>query len=343
MSKLKFGLQHPCFTYDGSGSAIFQTVKERAQYAEANGFDGFFLMDHFLQIPYVGAVDEPILESWTTLSALTQVTSKIKLGTLVTGSVYRNPAMLAKMAANVDLLSNGRLFLGIGAGWFEPEATAYDIPFYSVAERGKRLEESVQIIKGMWTNPKGFTFQGDYYKVNNALCLPESIQKPHPPIMIGGGGEKLTLRTVAKYGDACNLFGGPKNIEAKLEVLQKRCSEVGRDYDEILKTALTTVIIAEDRETLEGALAGVREPDVSDEELDETVLFGTPDEVAAKIERRIEAGLQYLLVNFIGSPSEKNSLKLFAEKVVPKFQYPASKGPVFSYFIGSHCECLFRT
>jgi F420-dependent oxidoreductase-like protein len=320
MLKLKFGLQHPCFTHDGAGNAIFQTVKERAQYAEAHGFDGFFLMDHFLQIPYVGAIDEPMLEAWTTLSALTQVTSKIKLGTLVSGSVYRNPALLAKMAANVDLMSNGRLFFGIGAGWFEPEATAYDIPFYSVAERGKRLEESVQIIKGMWTNPRGFTFQGDYYKVNNALCLPEPIQKPHPPIMIGGGGEKQTLKVVAKYGDACNLFGGPKQIKSKLDVLRTQCSEVGRDYGEILKTSLTTVIIAEDKERLEAALVGVREPEVSDEELDENVLFGTPDEVAAKIERRIEAGLQYLMVNFIGSPSEKDSLKLFAEKVVPKFQ-----------------------
>jgi F420-dependent oxidoreductase-like protein len=320
MSKLKFGLQHPCFTYDGVGNAIFETVKERAQYAEAHGFDGFFVMDHFLQIPYMGAIDEPMLEAWTTLSALTQVTSKIKLGTLVTGSVYRNPAMLAKMAANVDLMSNGRLFFGIGAGWFEPEATAYDMPFYSVAERGKRLEESVQIIKGMWTNPKGFTFQGNYYKVNNALCLPEPIQKPHPPIMIGGGGEKQTLRTVAKYGDACNLFGGPKNIKAKLDVLKMHCSEVSRDYNTILKTALTTVIIADDKASLEGALAGVREQGVSDEALDEVVLYGTPDEVAEKIERRIDAGLQYLMVNFIGSSSEKDSLRMFAEKVVPKFQ-----------------------
>jgi F420-dependent oxidoreductase-like protein len=320
MSKLKFGLQHPCFTYDGAGNAIFQTVKKRAQYAEAHGFDGFFLMDHFLQIPYVGVIDEPMLEGWTTLSALTQVTSKIKLGTLVTGSVYRNPALLAKMAANVDLMSSGRLFFGIGAGWFEPEANAYNIPFYSVAERGKRLEESVQIIKGMWTKPKGFTFQGDYYRVNNALCLPEPIQKPHPPIMIGGGGEKQTLRTVAKYADACNLFGGPKQIKVKLDVLKKHCSEVGRDYEEILKTALTTVVIAEDKEALAGALAGVREPGVSDEALDEMVLFGTPDELAAKIERRMQSGVQYLIVNFIGSSSEKDSLELFAEKVVPKFQ-----------------------
>jgi F420-dependent oxidoreductase-like protein len=320
MSQLKFGLQHPCFTYDGSGNAIFETVKEKAQYAEEHGFDGFFLMDHFLQIPYVGAIDEPMLEGWTTISALTQVTSKIKLGTLVTGNIYRNPALLAKMAANVDLMSRGRLILGIGAGWFEEEANAYDIPFYTVSERGKRLEESVQIIKGMWTNPKGFTFQGNYYKVNNALCLPETIQKPHPPIMIGGGGEKQTLRTVAKYADACNLFGGPKTIKTKLEVLKKHCSEVDRDYDEILKTTLTTVVIAEDKETLAGALAEVREPDVSDDELDEIVLYGTPDMLAAKIEERMQVGIQYLIVNFRGGLSEKDSLKLFAEKVVPQFQ-----------------------
>ena len=320
VSKLKFGLQHPCFTYDGVGKAIFETVKDRARYAEEHGFDGFFVMDHFLQIPYVGAIDEPILEAWTTISALTQVTSKIKLGTLVTGNIYRNPALLAKMAANVDLISNGRLILGIGASWFEAEASAYDIPFYTTSERGKRLEESVQIIKGMWTNPTGFTFQGNYYKVKNALCLPETIQKPHPPIMIGGGGEKQTLRIVAKYADACNLFGGPNTIKAKLDVLKKHCSDVGRDYDKILKTTLTTVVIAEDKETLASALAGVREPSVSDEELDEILLCGTPDEVTAKIDRLIQAGLQYLIVNFRAGLSEEDSLKLFAEKVVPLFQ-----------------------
>jgi F420-dependent oxidoreductase-like protein len=334
MSKLKFGLQHPCFTYDGKGHAIFETVKERAQYAEEHDFEGFFVMDHLLQIPYVGAIDEPMLESWTTISALTQVTSKIKLGTLVTGIIYRNPALLAKMAANVDLMSNGRLVLGIGAGWFETEANAYDIPFFSVPERGKRLEESVQIIKGMWTNPKGFTFQGKYHKVNNALCIPEPIQKPHPPIMIGGGGEKQTLRIVAKYADACNLFGGSKGIKAKLDVLKKHCSAVGRDYDEILKTTLTTVVIAENKRELASALVGVRDPGVTDEQLDEIVLYGTPDEVAAKIKDRMQAGIQYLIVNFKGglgnrssnllpdvvANSEKNSLKLFAEKVVPQFQ-----------------------
>ncbi len=332
VSKLKFGLQHPCFTYDGQGNAIFETVKERAQYAEEHGFDGFFVMDHFLQIPFVGAIDEPMLEAWTTISALTQVTSKIKLGTLVTGNIYRNPALLAKMAANVDLMSNGRLIFGIGAGWFEAEASAYDLPFYTIPERGKRLEESVQVIKGMWTNPKGFTFQGNYYKVNNALCLPETIQKPHPPIIIGGGGEKQTLRIVARYADACNLFGGPKTIKAKLDVLKKHCSEVRRDYDEISKTCLMTVVIGEIKEDLASALAEVRDPGVSDEQLDEMLLYGTPDEVAAKIEQLMQAGIQYLIVNFKGdnassrlsleatTNSEKDSLKLFAEKVVTKFQ-----------------------
>jgi len=318
VSKLKFGLQHPRFTYDGVGNAIFETVKERAQYAEQHGFDSFFVMDHFFQIPYMGNIDEQMLEAWTTISALTQATSKIKLGTLVTGNIYRNPALLAKMAANVDLMSNGRLILGIGASWFEEEANAYDIPFFTTSERGKRLEESVQIIKGMWANPKGFTFQGNYYKVNNALCLPELIQKPYPPIMIGGGGEKQTLRVVAKYADACNLFGGPKTIQAKLDVLKKHCNEVGRHYDEILKTSLITVVIAEDKQNLARELAGVRKPTVSDEELDEIVLYGTPDDVAAKIERLMQAGLQYLIVNF--RESEKDSLRIFAEKVVPRFQ-----------------------
>lgn len=334
MPKLRFGLQHPCFTYDGEGNGIFETVKERAQDAEKHGFDSFFVMDHFLQIPFIGNIDEPMLEGWTTISALTQVTSKIKLGTLVTGSLYRNPALLAKMGANVDLMSNGRLFFGIGAGWFETEANAYDIPFFTASERGKRLEESVQIIKGMWTKPKGFSFKGNYYKVNNAICLPEPIQKPHPPIMIGGGGEKLTLRIVAEYADACNLFGGSKGIKAKLEILKQHCDAVGRNYDEILKTTLATVVIAETKQELSRLLAKDRESGVSDEDLDEIILFGTPDEIAAKIEKRMQAGIQYLIINFRGSPnnpssnqvldaagnSEKNQLKLFAEKVLPQFQ-----------------------
>jgi len=313
VAKIKFGLQHPCFTHDGAGNEIFETVKERALYAEAHGFDGFYVMDHFFQIPYVGALEEPMLESWTTISGLTQVTKKINLATLVTGNIYRNPALLAKMAANVDLMSNGRLILGIGAGWFETEANAFDIPYYTISERGKRLDEALQVIRGMWMHPKGFSFQGKYYNIKNALCLPETIQKPHPPIMVGGSGEKQTLRLVAKYADACNLFGGPKIIKTKLAVLKNHCIAVARDYDEILKSSLASVVIGATEHEVSSLMSKLRSQSLTDE------LYGTPKQIVAKIQERVDAGLQYQIVNFKGS-NEKNSLRLFAEEVVPHFQ-----------------------
>jgi F420-dependent oxidoreductase-like protein len=319
MASLKFGLQHPCFTYDGKGHEIFETVKERARYAEEHGFDGFFVMDHFFQIPQVGALDEPMLESWTTISALTQVTRKIKLGALVTGNIYRNPALLAKMGATVDLLSNGRLILGIGAGWFETEANSFDMPYYTVPERLKRLNEAVQIIRGIWRNPRGFSFRGKYYNIKNALCLPEPIQKPNPKIMIGGSGEKLTLKIVAKHADACNLFGEPKTIKEKLEILKKHCSAVGRDYSEILKTALTSVIIGATSQEASDLILKYRKPGMTEEQLNDIALYGTPEQVAAKIQEQIQAGIQYLIVNFKGQ-NEKEALKLFAEQVIPRFQ-----------------------
>jgi F420-dependent oxidoreductase-like protein len=260
-----------------------------------------------------------MLESWTTISALTQVTKKIRLGPLVTGNIYRNPALLAKMAANVDVMSNGRLFFGIGAGWFETEANAFNISFYTTLERLKRLDEAVQICHGMWMNPQEFSFKGKYYNIKNALCLPEPIQKPHPPIMIGGSGEKLTLKLVAKYADACNLFGGPKTLKTKLEALKKQCNSVGRDYDEILKTSLTSLVIGETPQEVSALIAKRRRPGMTDEQLEDTILYGTPEQVVAKIQERIQVGLQYLIFNF-DFPNEENALNLFAEKVMPHFK-----------------------
>jgi alkanesulfonate monooxygenase SsuD/methylene tetrahydromethanopterin reductase-like flavin-dependent oxidoreductase (luciferase family) len=169
------------------------------------------------------------------------------------------------MAANVDVMSNGRLLFGIGSGWFETEANAFDIPFYTTLERSKRLEEALQIIRGMWMNPEGFSFHGKYYNIKNALCLPEPIQKPHPQIMIGGSGEKLTLKIVAKYADACNLFGGTKTIKAKLETLKKHCDAVDRDYDQILKTSLTRLVVGASPEEVSGLTANYRRAGMTDQ------------------------------------------------------------------------------
>lgn len=314
---IKFGLQHPNFTYDGIGHEIFQTLKKRALYAEANGFDSFWVMDHFFQIPQVGKLEEPMLEAWSTISALAAVTEKIRLGTLVTGNIYRNPLVLAKIGATVDIVSNGRLFMGIGAGWFETEAMAYDIPFYTVPKRLKRLEEALQIIKGLWTTDR-FSFQGKYYEIRDALCFPKPIQKPYPPILIGGSGENVTLKLVAKYGNACNLMGGPRTIRHKLEKLREHCKAVDRNYDEILKTKLGHLIIGKDAKEVSLMVQRNRNPSVTDEQYNERVIYGTPDQVAEKVQEFVNAGVQYLIFN-LDYENEERALKLLAEKVMPKF------------------------
>jgi len=312
---MRFGLQHPVFTLDGEGEQIFKTLTARARSAEEEGFDSFWLMDHLIMIPVVGNPEDPMLESWTTLSSLVGVTKKIRLGTLVTGNIYRNPALLAKMGATVDVLSGGRLFMGVGAGWFEKEAEAYGIPHYDVPGRLKRLSEALQIIRGMWSEGS-FSFEGKFYNISKAICMPKPLQKPHPPIMIGGDGEKTLLRLVAKYGDACNLFGGSAVVvRHKLSVLKEHCKAVRRDYDEILKTRLGSVIIAKDR----GQAISIAEEDgISPERLKSRTIFGSPAEVKAEIRELADAGLEYLILN-MPPKREETMLKQFAEEIIPSF------------------------
>jgi len=312
---MKFGLQHPIFAFDGDGAQIFRTLTARARSAEEGGFDSFWLMDHLIMIPGAGKPEDPMLESWTTLSSLISVTKKIRLGTLVTGNIYRNPALLAKMGATVDVLSGGRLFMGVGAGWFEEEAKAYGIPHYDVAERLKRLGEALQIIRGMWSED-GFSFEGKFYKVEKAICMPKPLQKPHPPIMIGGSGEKTLLRLVAKYGDACNLFGGNAAVvRHKLSVLKEHCKAVGRDYDEILKTTLGSVILAKDRRE---ATSIAEEAGFSLERLKSRTIFGSPAQVKAGIRELADAGIECLILN-MPPKKEEAMLKQFAEEIIPSF------------------------
>ena len=245
---MRFGLQHPSFSFDYKNedtSQIFQSLKNLVTSAEEKGFDSFWVMDHFHQLQMIGAPGEPMLEGWTTISALAGVTTKIKLGTLVTGIIYRHPSILAKMGATLDVISKGRLFMGIGAGWNEEESLAYGIAssFPSNRERLERLEEAIQIIRKMWTEEPTATFTGKYYQIKNAYCNPKPIQRPSPPILVGGSGEKKTLEIVARYADACNLFGSPETVKTKLNVLKEHCKKVGRDYDSILKTKLGSVVI----------------------------------------------------------------------------------------------------
>ena len=190
---MKFGLHHPNFNFDhriDDSSQIIDCLKNLVTRAETLGFDSFWVMDHFHQTPLIGKPGEPMLESWTTLSALSGITSRIKLGTLITGIIYRHPSVLAKIAATLDVLSKGRLFMGIGAAWDKPESIAYGITFPAIKERLLRLEETIQIIRKMWTEEPSASFVGKYYQIQNAYCNPKPIQKPSPSIMIGGSGEQ---------------------------------------------------------------------------------------------------------------------------------------------------------
>lgn len=306
---MKFGLQHPNFTFDGEGTQIVQTLGRLVGSAESYGFDSFWVMDHFHQIRNVGEPQEPMLESWTTQSVVAGLTSKIKLGTLVTGIVYRHPSVLAKVGATLDVLSKGRLFMGIGAAWNVDESTAYGIPFPPVKERMQRLEEAVQIIEKMWTEERT-TFSGKFYQISGAYCNPKPIQKPHPPIMVGGSGERRTLKIVAKYADACNLFGSVETVKRKLAILREHCQSVGRDYDSILKSKLSSIVIDEDKARVAEVIKNVPE-----ERRREAVMFGTPEEVRRQVEAFRDAGIEYLIVN-LEPRREFRSLELFASEVM---------------------------
>lgn len=249
---MKFGIHSPSFIYTESN--IFDGIKKKVIWIEERGFDWFSVMDHMIQIPVHGLPEEPFMESWTLLSALAVVTTRIRLSTLVTSTSYRNPALLAKMVANLDLISNGRITLGIGAGWYEVEYKQYGFEFIQKpAERVYRLEEAVKLIKEMWTQERA-TYHGKYFHVENAILEPKPIQKPHPPILIGGAGEQLTLRAVARVGDMCNFIGSPDEVKKKFEVLNQHCVKEGRAYNEIERTVLCNLLIAKDESSLKAKL-----------------------------------------------------------------------------------------
>ena len=316
---MKFGLQHPVFSFDYRNrdtSQIVDSLKNLVTRAENRGFDSFWVMDHFHQIPFVGKPEEPMLESWTTISVLAGMTTKIKLGTLMTGIIYRHPSILAKIGATLDVLSKGRLFMGIGAAWNEEESSAYGIPFPSAKERFLRLEEALQIIRKMWTEEPSASFNGQYYQIKNAFCNPKPIQKPSPPIMVGGSGERQTLRIVAKYADACNLFGSAETVKRKLSILKEHCRSVGRDYDSILKTKLGVVVIDDDKEMARKRLQQISKG-IPEEQINEFAIYGTPEDVSRQKESFEDAGIQYLIVDL--DPSrEIEALDIFANNIIKR-------------------------
>jgi F420-dependent oxidoreductase-like protein len=231
---VQIGLQVPDFTWPGGPARLGADLAAVARAADEAGFEYISVMDHFFQIAAVGAPEQEMLEAYTTLGYLAACTSRARLLTLVTGVVYRHPGILAKIITTLDVLSGGRAWLGIGAAWNEQETLGLGIPFPPVAERFERLEETLQICLQMWRGDET-PFHGRHYQLERPLNSPQALSKPHPPIMIGGSGERKTLRFVARYAQACNLFPGP-DLARKLDVLRAHCEAEGRDYDEIVKT-----------------------------------------------------------------------------------------------------------
>ncbi len=236
------GIQIPSFTWPGGTAEIRPKLARIGQAVDEAGFSSLWVMDHFFQIEFVGKVDEPMLEAYTTLGYLAGLTRHVRLGTLVTGVVYRHPGILVKTVTTLDVLSGGRAYLGIGAAWNQREAAGLGVPFPPLKERFERLEETLQIVQKMWSG-KSEALAGKHYQLAETLNSPMPVARPHPPILIGGSGEKKTLRLVAQYADACNLFAreGVDKVRAKLEVLRRHCDEVGRPYEQIEKTALAHV------------------------------------------------------------------------------------------------------
>jgi F420-dependent oxidoreductase-like protein len=231
---VRIGLQIPDFTHAGGAASLGADLATVARTADDAGFEFIALMDHFFQIGVIGPPENDMLEAYTTLGYLAACTSRARLLTLVTGAVYRPPGILAKIVTTLDVLSGGRAWLGIGAAWNEEESRGLGIPFPPVAERFERLEETLQICLQMWRGDES-PFHGRHYQLERPLNYPAALATPHPPILIGGGGERKTLRLVARYAQACNLFPGP-DLGRKLDVLRAHCDAEGRDYDEIEKT-----------------------------------------------------------------------------------------------------------
>jgi F420-dependent oxidoreductase-like protein len=298
----RFGFQIPGFRHGGTpDSDMFDNTLEHALAAENSGFSSVWVMDHFWQLPALGGPDEPILEAYTLLGALAARTERVQLGTLVTGVTYRNPALLAKMVTTLDVISHGRAILGIGAAWYDVEHTGMGFDFPSAGERLDRLEEAVKICRALFRDERP-TFEGRFYRTADARNVPKPVQAGGPQIMIGGGGEKRTLRLVAQYADMCNVSGGPDMVRHKLDVLLGHCRDVGRDPGEITTTRLGTLVLTDDSDET----ARVREflSGLAGDEFTEQFTVGEADAVVREVEALVAAGVEYPIFNMPLSDAE---------------------------------------
>jgi F420-dependent oxidoreductase-like protein len=308
--RVRFGIQTP------QEGATYAALAEHWREAERLGYDTVWLDDHFY--PVVTAPHTDQLESWVTLAALARETSRIRFGTLVGCNSYRNPALVAKMAASLDVISGGRLEFGLGAGWFQQEHEAYGYEFPPVKQRLAQLAEALEICMRMWRDERA-SFAGTHYRVDRAWNRPQPLQKPHPPIVIGGGGEKVLLKLVARYAQVWNMGGSPAEFAAKIEVLDAHCADVGRDPGEIERSWFGPLLIDDDADRLARRLEKRAAAGGVGAALDERMIAGTPEQVIARIREFVALGVTHFIAMF-GRVDDLRATRLFAEKVIPAFR-----------------------
>jgi F420-dependent oxidoreductase-like protein len=288
---VKFGIQIPSFSWPGGNEAIGPTLARVARDADDIGADSIWVMDHFFQIRGVGPAEEPMLEGWTTLGYLAANTQRARLGLMVGGVHYRLPGLWVKAATTLDVLSGGRAWLGIGAAWNEDESRSLGFPFPPLGDRFEQLEETLQIAHQMWEGERGTEarFDGRQFHATRLMNSPQSISRPRVPIMIGGGGERKTLRLVAQYADATNVFGGPEQLHHKYDVLRQHCEDVGRNYDEIERSTLQTINLQRD----------------------------SPQQTVDRFGELADAGAQHIIANVVGV-HDPMTLEAIGREIVPQ-------------------------
>ncbi len=287
----------------------YEAMSRVAKQAEELDFASIWLYDHLHNVPQ--PVQEITFECWISTAALARDTQRIRVGQIVTCNGYRNPALLAKMASTVDALSHGRLVFGIGAGWYEHEYNAYGYGFPETKERLARLQEAVQVILALWTQEEA-QFEGKYYQVSGAINQPKGVQKPHIPLLVGGGGEKVTLKIVAQYADACNIGGDSRTIRHKLEVLKQHCENVGRDYNQIKRTSSISYCAL--APTLTEAEAMFSPEELERVRAKESYFIGTPAQMRERIAEYEDLGIQELMLHFVDTATNPETLRLFKEE-----------------------------
>lgn len=295
----------------------YEAMTNVAKAADAiPAYDSIWLYDHFHTVPT--PTHETTFECWTTTAALARDTQRVKVGQMVTCNGYRNPALLAKIASTVDTLSHGRLYCGFGAGWYEHEWLAYGYGFPAQRDRMRAFREATEILVKMWTEDEP-TFKGEYYSIDKPINEPKGVQKPYPSLWIGGGGEQITLKLVAKYGNACNVGGDPDTLRQKFAILKGHCEALGRDYDAIIRSTNANVFLLKPGEDPETATAKARATyGMSYEQFASAAIVGTPDQVVEHLQARKDAGVNYFIFYLARIAYDHEQLHRIAEEVIPR-------------------------